>query len=75
MTTALPAKRRPDARKRFHQAEDARRHQKELNQPAIALLQSWLEDDEESPDEQRRALEWLMRELDEDRPSDRKLFR
>jgi hypothetical protein len=55
--------------------EEWRQRQIELNQPAIALLKSWLEEDQEdSPDEQRAALEWLMAAIDEDRPSDRKLF-
>ncbi len=54
--------------------EQERRRRIERNQPTIALLQSWLEDDTESEEEQRAALEWLMRVLDEDRPSYRKLF-
>ncbi len=36
-----------------------------------ALLQSWLEEDQE---EQRATFEYLVRSLDEDRPSQRKLF-
>ncbi len=36
-----------------------------------ALLQSWLEDDQE---EQRDTFEYLVRSLDEDRPLQRKLF-
>lgn len=54
--------------------DEERQLQIEKNQPAIALLKSWLEDDSESEEEQRAALNWLMRALDEDRPSDRKLF-
>lgn len=38
----------------------------------LALLQSWIE--EEDADEQRETFEYLARSLDEDRPSDRKLF-
>ena len=41
---------------------------------ASALLQSWLEVDEEEAAEQRETLEFLMKALDEDRPSYRKLF-
>lgn len=47
---------------------EERRLQIEKNQSAIALLKSWLEDDSESEEEQRAALNWLMRALDEDRP-------
>jgi hypothetical protein len=36
-----------------------------------ALLESWLEEDQE---EQKDTFEYLMRSLDEDRPSQRKLF-
>jgi len=55
--------------------EERRRRQIEKNRPLIALLESWAEgDDQESVQEQREALEWLMRALDEDRPSNRKLF-
>jgi hypothetical protein len=36
-----------------------------------ALLQSWLEEDQE---EQKDTFEYLVRSLDEDRPSQRKLF-
>ena len=36
-----------------------------------ALLQSWLEEDQE---EQKETFEYLVRCLDEDRPSQRKLF-
>ena len=38
----------------------------------IALLQSWIDDDE--PEEQIETGEYLVRVLDEDRLSDRKLF-
>ena len=55
--------------------EERRRRQIERNQAWIALLDSWAEGDhQESEQEQREALEWLMRALDEDRPSYRKLF-
>ena len=36
-----------------------------------ALLQSWMEEDQE---EQKDTFEYLVRSLDEDRPSQRKLF-
>jgi hypothetical protein len=39
---------------------------------ASAVLQSWI--DQGDPDEQRTTYEYLTRVLDEDRPSDRKLF-
>jgi predicted RNase H-like nuclease (RuvC/YqgF family) len=55
-------------------AEEQRRRQIEFNQPAIELLRSWLEDESESVEEQREALEMLMRAIDEDRGSGRKLF-
>jgi DNA-directed RNA polymerase subunit F len=46
-----------------------------INQAAIDLLTSWLEDDdEESIAEQRETWAYLKRVLDEDRLSDRKLF-
>ena len=55
--------------------EERRQRQIKLNQPTIALLKSWLEDEhEDSEEDQRAALEWLMAALDEDRPSDRKLL-
>ena len=54
--------------------EQERRCRIERNQPTIAFPQSWLDDDTESEEEQRAALEWLMRVIDEDRPSSRKLF-
>ena len=41
---------------------------------AIALLQSWIDADEEQDREQRETGEYLIRVLDEDRLSDRKLF-
>jgi hypothetical protein len=54
--------------------EERRQRQIELNQPVIALLQSWLEDDEESEEEQREALELLKRAIDENRLPGQKLF-
>jgi hypothetical protein len=39
---------------------------------AVALLQSWMED--EDVEEQRETGDYLIRALDEDRPSERKLF-
>lgn len=45
-----------------------------INQAAIDLLTSWLEDDEESIAEQKETWAYLKRVLDEDRLSDRKLF-
>jgi hypothetical protein len=39
---------------------------------AVALLQSWI--DAGDADEQKETGEFLIRALDEDRPSDRKLF-
>ena len=37
----------------------------------VALLESWMQED---PTEQRETLAHLIQALDEDRPSDRKLF-
>jgi hypothetical protein len=54
--------------------EERRQRQIELNQPAIALLDSWLEDDSESVEEQRAALLELMRGIDENRKGYRQLF-
>ncbi|HEY8323346.1 MAG: hypothetical protein ACHQ1E_07285 [Ktedonobacterales bacterium] len=54
------------------QMEDQRRQsQIERNQAVIALLNAW---EQEDPEEQRETLDLLMRTLDEDRPSSRKLF-
>jgi hypothetical protein len=38
----------------------------------VAILQSWI--DQDDPDEQKDTGEYLIRVLDEDRPSERKLF-
>lgn len=48
--------------------------QKEKNRRAITLLQSWLSVDEQQDAEHRETLEYLIKALDEDRPSKRKLF-
>jgi hypothetical protein len=46
-----------------------------FNREAVLEFIRWLrEDDEQSPEEQARALSELMRALDEDRPEGRKLF-
>lgn len=42
------------------------------NKSAILLIDSWLDDDEK---EQRETFEYLKKVLDEDRLSDRKLFK
>ena len=39
---------------------------------AVALLQSWIDDGD--PKEQKETGDFLIRSLDEDRPSERKLF-
>jgi hypothetical protein len=44
----------------------------ERRQKAIALTQSWIDEGDE--EEQRETWEYLVRVLDEDRTSDRKLF-
>jgi hypothetical protein len=54
--------------------EEQRRRQMEFSRPAIALLQSWLEDENETVEEQREALFTLIRAIDEDRGPDSKLF-
>ena len=60
------------SRNRHEQSPEERRQaQIERNQAAIALLNSWMEEDEE---EQRETFAFLKRALDEDRPSYRKLF-
>ncbi|MFM9963388.1 MAG: hypothetical protein ACKV2Q_19435 [Planctomycetaceae bacterium] len=41
-------------------------------QKLAALIRSWIEDDDET--EQKETGEWLIQALDEDRPSERKLF-
>lgn len=46
--------------------------QKERRAEAISLLQSWI--DAEDKEEQKETGEYLIRVLDEDRLSDRKLF-
>lgn len=48
-----------------------REEQIRRNQAVIELLNAWLLEDAQ---EQRETLEFLMRALDEDRPSSRKLF-
>jgi hypothetical protein len=55
--------------------EERRQRQIELNQSAIALLDSWLNDDSWDLEEQRRSLEELMRGIDENRKGYRQLFR
>jgi hypothetical protein len=54
--------------------EEKRQRQIELNQPLIALLDAWAEDDSESEEEQRAALIQLMRDIDENRKGGRELF-
>ena len=51
-----------------------RRVQKDKNRGAVALLKSWLTAEGEAEAEQRETLEYLIKALDEDRPSNRKLF-
>ena len=55
-------------------AEERRRRQIELNQPIIALLESWLEGDDDDEREQRETLALLMQGIDEVRPPGAKLF-
>ena len=52
--------------------DDPVQMQREKNQALIRLLQSWRESDD--ADEQRETLAYLMRSIDEDRLSERKLF-
>jgi hypothetical protein len=54
--------------------QERRQRQIELNREAIALLDSWRDDDSESVEEQRKALDALMRGIDEHRDEERKLF-
>ena len=53
---------------------DRQRIQMEKNRRAVALLESWLDVDEETQAEHRETLDYLVRTLDEDRTSNRKLF-
>lgn len=53
--------------------EEQRRRQIELNQPLIALLDSWLEEDVEDEEAERKAFIEFMRGIDENR-GERKLF-
>lgn len=48
--------------------------QAKKNQAAIDLLDSWMADEDEDPDEHQRAWDFLKTALDEDRLSDRPLF-
>lgn len=48
--------------------------QKLKNRGAATLIQSWLNADEQVDAEHRETLDYLINALDEDRPSDRKLF-
>ena len=54
--------------------DEQRRRQIKQNQPLIALLDSWLEDESESAEEHRAALEEFMRGIDENRKGGRQLF-
>ncbi|MGO8747861.1 MAG: hypothetical protein ACLQNE_17950 [Thermoguttaceae bacterium] len=45
---------------------------KEGSRDFLALVRSWMEEDD--PDEQKETFEYLVHVLDEDRPSERKLF-
>jgi hypothetical protein len=54
--------------------DERRRRRIEFSRPAVALLQSWLEDDEESEEEQRAGLEELKRAIDSHRPPDQRVF-
>ena len=54
-----------------HDVEEQSHDRTAINQRVIDLLNAW---DREDPEEQRETLELLMRALDEDRTSARKLF-
>jgi len=47
---------------------------KERRERAVALLESWRNCSEEEAQEQKETLDFLMKALDQDRPSFRKLF-
>ena len=51
-----------------------RRAQKDKNRGAVALLESWLNAEGEVEAEQGETLSYLVKALDEDRSSNRKLF-
>ena len=54
-----------------HDNEQRRKEQILRNQAVVDLLNSW---EQEDPEEQRETLEYLVKALDQDRPSSRKLF-
>jgi hypothetical protein len=56
------------------QREARRQEQIRCNQAAIEMLKEWVTVGPEEAEEQRETLAFLMRALDEDRPSYRKLF-
>jgi hypothetical protein len=58
----------------FLSFEERRRRRIEFSRPAVALLQSWLEEDEESEEDQRAGLEALKSAIDSYRPADEKVF-
>jgi hypothetical protein len=74
MAASVQAPGRVDDPTRDIQSEEERRRRIELNQEVIDLLQSWLEDDEETEEEQREALESLKRGIDEHRTPGNKIF-
>ena len=53
--------------------DDKQQRQEQIrqNQKVIALLNAW---DQEDPEEQKETLDYLIKVLDQDRPSSRKLF-
>ncbi len=68
---ALP---RPERITDDYQQQVEEESDQERNERLIALLDSWINVTEEEAEEQRETLEYLIRVLDEDRLSDRKLF-
>ena len=61
-------------RERYENELDQRTVSSPINHAAIELLRSWREGDEYDEEEMRTTWEYLKQTLDEDRPSDRKLF-
>jgi len=68
---------RPDEQQHARESLQRDLHDEALiakkNRALAELIQSWI-DDVEGAEEQRETLEYLMRALDEDHLSDRKLF-
>lgn len=72
----MPAQREPTPKPAPSIELDAEERERQIaqNQSLIALLDSWINADEEEIQDQKETWEFLKKALDEDRPSYRKLF-